>query len=81
MNNNADFYNDPHAWAQEMIVDVDYPELGTVPLPGVPIKLSKTPGKIDQSAPKYGTDNAEFYQELLGITEEELKQMAEDGVI
>ena len=81
VNNNADFYEDPHAWAQEMIVNIDYPGLGTVPLPGVPIKFSKTPGILDKAAPPYGADNTEVYSNLLGISEEELKELAEENVI
>ncbi|MCP4608145.1 MAG: CoA transferase, partial [Planctomycetes bacterium] len=81
VNNIAEFYEDPHARAQDMIVDIEYPELGTVPLPGVPIKLSKTPGVLDQAAPKYGAHNAEIYGEILGASEADLRKLSEEGVI
>lgn len=81
VNNNADLFHDPHARAQEMIVNIEYPELGTVPLPGVPIKLSKTPGSLDKAAPRYGADNVDVYARLLGIDAEGLRQLADDGVI
>lgn len=81
VNNIAEFYEDPHAWAQEMMVNIEYPELGAVPLPGVPIKLSKTPGSLDKAAPPYGTDNTAVYCKLLGITEYDINELEEDGVI
>ncbi len=81
VNNIAEFYEDPHAWAQEMIVNIEYPELGNVPLPGVPIKFSKTPGTLDKAAPPYGADNANIYADLLGISEEELNKLSEENVI
>ncbi|MFO8011173.1 MAG: CoA transferase [Dehalococcoidia bacterium] len=81
VNNIAEFYEDPHAWAQEMMVNIDYPELGVVPIPGVPIKMSKTPGTVDKAAPPYGNDNASVYLNLLGISMEELKKLEEDGII
>lgn len=31
--------------AREMLVNMPYPGVGTVPLPGIPAKLSETPGK------------------------------------
>ncbi len=81
VNNIAEFYDDPHARAQEMIVNIDYPELGTVPLPGVPIKLAGTPGSLDKAAPPYGANNAEIYGKLLGAGQAEIQQLADEGVI
>ena len=81
VNNIAEFFEDPHARAQEMIVDIPYPQLGAVPLPGVPIKLSRTPGTIDKPAPRYGADNLAIYGELLGATTEDLLKWESEGTI
>ena len=81
VNNNADFYADPHARAQEMIVDIEYPDLGMVPLPGVPIKLSRTPGALTEAAPHYGADNKAVYGQLLGASGSDIQQLADEGVI
>jgi len=81
VNNIAEFFADPHARAQEMIVDIEYPDLGSVPLPGVPVKLSKTPGSLDKAAPRYGADNVRIYGELLGTTEAEIRKWETEGII
>jgi len=51
----------------------------------VPVKLSESPayigGRIDRGAPCYGEDNNYVYGELLGMSGEEIKALAEEGVI
>ena len=72
---------DPHIRAREMLVEVEHPEVGKVPLIGIPIKLSKTPGKIKTTAPSLGEHNEEIYCDWLGCTHEEFTQLKEEGVI
>ena len=49
------------------------------------VKLSESPayigGRIDRGAPGYGEDNEYVYGELLGMSSEEIKALAEEGVI
>jgi CoA:oxalate CoA-transferase len=73
--------DDPQVVAREMIVNVDYPGLGKLPLPGVPIKLSLTPGSIKSRAPRLGEHNEEIYGGLLGLDPKELDRLKEEGVI
>jgi crotonobetainyl-CoA:carnitine CoA-transferase CaiB-like acyl-CoA transferase len=51
----------------------------------VAVKLSESPGyiggRIDRGAPCCGEDNAYVYGELLGMLTQEIKQLAEEGVI
>ena len=72
---------DPHIRAREMLVEVEHPEVGKVPLIGIPIKLSKTPGKIKTTYPALGEHNEEIYCGLLGYTDQELAQLKEEGVL
>lgn len=72
---------DPQVKAREMIVELEYPGVGKVPMAGVPIKLSETPGRIDSRAPRIGEHNHEVYSELLGYAHEEIAKMKEEGVI
>ncbi|MFC2005646.1 CaiB/BaiF CoA transferase family protein [Chloroflexota bacterium] len=72
---------DPHIRAREMLVEVEHPGVGKVPLIGIPIKLSKTPGKIKTISPTLGEHNEEIYCDLLGYTQQELVQFTEEGVI
>ena len=72
---------DPQIRAREMIVNVEQPGIGKVPLPGVPVKLSETPGSIDTHAPGIGEHNEEIYGGLLGYDQSELSKLKEEGVI
>lgn len=72
---------DPHIEAREMVVDVDYPEIGKVPFSGVALKLSETPGELRTPAPRLGEHNEEVYCRLLGYDEEQLARLRAEEVI
>jgi len=73
--------SDPHIRAREMLVEVEHPIVGKVPLIGMPIKYSRTPGRIKTTPPLVGQHNNEIYCDLLGYTSQELIQLKEEGVI
>ena len=77
----ADIAADPHYAAREDIVTVDDPTIGPVKQPAVYPRLSATPGRIQRGAPKLGEHNQEVYGGLLGLSAEEIAQLAADGVI
>lgn len=72
---------DPHIRAREMLIEVEHPGIGKVPLIGIPVKYSRTPGRIKSVAPAVGEHNEEVYRNLLGYTREELDRLKEDGII
>jgi len=72
---------DPQVKAREMIKFLDYPELGKIPVPGIPIKLSLTPGSINTPSPKLGEHNEEVYGGLLGFSPEKLFGLKQEGII
>jgi len=72
---------DPQVKAREMIKFMDYPELGKIPVPGIPIKLSLTPGSINTPSPKLGEHNEEVYGGLLGFSPEKLFKLNQEGII
>lgn len=67
--------------AREMMLDIEHPKLGTLKLPGFPIKLSETPGSVRKPPPLVGEDNQYIYGEFLGYTPERLQQLRDDRVI
>jgi len=81
VNNIAQMVNDPQVKAREMLVDMEYPGVGQVPLPGVAIKMSETPGAVERRAPDAGENNVEVYGELLGFARDELSRLEAEGVI
>ena len=60
---------------------MEYHGVGQIPLPGVAIKMSETPGTVERRAPDVGENNVEVYGELLGLTPEELSRLEAEGVI
>ncbi|WP_210604435.1 CaiB/BaiF CoA transferase family protein [Brevibacterium oceani] len=67
--------------AREMMIDMVHPVYGLTRLPGIPIKLSQTPGSARKPPPLPGEDNAAIYGELLGLGEAELARLRSAGVI
>lgn len=72
--------NHPQIRQREMIVEIDTPDLGRISVPGVPIKLSASPGGISKAAPLLGETNTELLFSL-GYTAVDIADMAKEGVI
>ncbi len=49
--------------------------------PGAPYKLSRSPWRLTNTAPKTGQHNQEIYRDELGLADEELQDLAARGVI
>lgn len=49
---------------REMIVEVEDPVIGKMKIPGVPIKMHSTPGKVERPAPTLGQHNDQIFKEL-----------------
>ena len=78
----SQFMEDPQVKARESIVSVDDPDLGTVRMQNTFPRMSGTPGKINFTGPtEMGAHNREIYVERLGISEDEIKRLTEEGII
>ena len=64
---------DPQVNARNMIVELDHPIAGKLKVPGVPVKLSATPGAVECHAPLLGEHNSEVLKEVLGWDEAKTK--------
>jgi succinyl-CoA---D-citramalate CoA-transferase len=64
-----------------MIVEIEDPDIGTVALPGIVPKLSRTPGAIAWAGPRMGAHNDEVYGRLLGLSPAEIDGLRRRGVI
>ncbi len=71
---------DPQIIAREMIVEVDHPQAGKTSLPGIPIKLSKTPGSIRLPAPLLGEHTVEILRDIFGFTPQQIQAMEDQGI-
>ena len=72
---------DPQLKEREFYAEVKLPEGGTTRVPGVPMKLSATPGSIRTASPLVGEDNDYILGELLGLSGAERAALAADGII
>ncbi|WP_067725028.1 CaiB/BaiF CoA transferase family protein [Oceanobacillus damuensis] len=77
----GDLLSDEHLREREQIINVNHPTVGEIPVSGITIKLSDTPGKIRYDPPLIGQHNQEVYLNELGFEEEEFNKLKEDGVI
>lgn len=77
-----DIFEDPQLRARDMLVEVADDELGTVVQPGIVPKLTRSAGRIGWNGPLvHGSHNADVYQGLLSLTEEELQNARNEGAI
>jgi CoA:oxalate CoA-transferase len=72
---------DPQLMSRNMIIDVEQTLSGKVKVPGSVFKMSKTPGKIDYSAPFLGENTQEVLSGILGLSEEEISALSNEHII
>jgi benzylsuccinate CoA-transferase BbsF subunit len=76
-----DLLEDPHYKARGTFVEVDHEQVGPKMYPGIPFKMSATPGEVRWAAPALGQHNRLVYGEVLGMTGDEIDRLEERGVI
>lgn len=81
INNVAQVMADPQVQAREMIVAVEHPVAGMTELPGIPIKLSETPGSVRRPAPLLGENTNEILKSLLGYDELQIEDLKDKRVL
>lgn len=77
----SDLANDPQLKARGFFIELDHPELGKTISDATPIKLSNSPARYSRAAPIQGQDNDYVYHELLGMSQDEIAELREQGVI
>lgn len=73
---------DPQFAARGSLVEVEHPEFGSIIMQGVFPKMSRTPGRVEQLAPReVGEHNEEVYGGLLGLGSEEIADLHAKGIV
>jgi crotonobetainyl-CoA:carnitine CoA-transferase CaiB-like acyl-CoA transferase len=72
---------DPQFRALDSIVSIDDPDLGSVKMQNVMFRMSETPGRIKWAGRGLGEDNKSVYVDELGLSDEQLKTLSEEGVL
>ena len=77
--------NDPQLRLLGWLTELTGTRIGRWPLAEVPVRMSRTPpylgGRPDRAAPLYGEDNTAILTGLLGMSEEEVAELTEQGVL
>ncbi len=75
-----DIFDDPHYQQRELLELVDHPSAGAYFLPGAAWKMSETPGRVRSPAPMLGEHNQLVFGDLLGMSDEAIAHLDEQGI-
>jgi len=81
VNTAQDLANDLQLNSRGFFTQAPHPVLGSANLDTTPIRLNRTPARLWRAAPLLGQDNRYVYQKLLGLSERQLRQYVERGII
>ncbi len=81
INDVAQVMEHPQVLAREMLVQLTHPVAGALTLPGIPVKLSETPGVVRTSAPLLGEHTEALLAELLGYTPAQIAELRAEGAL
>jgi len=77
----GEFVEDEHVKARGFMESFDHPVAREKLYPGVPFKMSLTPGYIHRPAPCLGADTEYILKNLLGMSDEQIKILDDEGVL
>jgi crotonobetainyl-CoA:carnitine CoA-transferase CaiB-like acyl-CoA transferase len=80
INSVGEVLEDPQIHARKMVEELTHPEYGPLKLLGIPIKLSDTPGVVQNAPPKFGEHNRQVLLDL-GFGDAEIRRFEESGAI
>ena len=82
VNNIESIMQHPQVKARNMIVETEGKEIGKIGVAGNPIKMTNIPeSSYREKAPEVGEHNAEIYSEMLELSQSEIKELKDAGVI
>ena len=76
----TEIMNNAHLRGRGMVVDIEHPTRGKMPMLGSPIRMSASPVEVTPS-PLLGEHNAEVYGKELGLGDDDLAALKKEGVI
>lgn len=67
--------------ARAMVVESEHPTLGSIRMPGNPIKMDRSPPTVRKAPPTVGEDNEHVYRNILGMDGAQLERLRAAGAI
>ncbi len=80
VNDYSDLAEDVQVQANEYLVEMEHPDIGTIQEVGVPIQMSRTPGRVRNTAPQLGQHTEEVLLEY-GFDWDQIQKFREAAVI
>ncbi len=80
VNDYVDLASDPQVLANDYIVEIEDPVHGKVRVPGIPVRLSETPGRVERLANELGQHTEEVLMEICGYTWDDLAKLRDEEV-
>jgi len=69
------YINDPQINANQMVVEIEDPALGRGRQMGIPVNLSRNPGRVRGPAPTLGEHTEEVLQTVVGLSPDDIARM------
>ena len=74
-------FRDPQVLQRKMLVEVEHPTAGKVPMTGLPLKFSDTPASVRLAPPLLGQHSEEILRNWLKMAESEIVDLKSKGII
>ena len=71
----------PQVLHREMLMHVDHPTAGKVPMAGIPVKFSVTPASVRLPPPLLGEHNGEILKSWLGMSDEAVDEFKNEKIL
>ena len=83
INTLSEVFADPHVQAREMIIEMEHQTTGKAPLKLIanPIKMGRTPPSYRNTPPLLGEHTNQILSDNLGLSEVEIKNLKQKGII
>jgi crotonobetainyl-CoA:carnitine CoA-transferase CaiB-like acyl-CoA transferase len=71
----------PQVLHRRMLMEVEHPTAGKVPMAGIPVKFSVTPASVRMPPPLLGEHNSEILKNWLGMNAGEIDELKREKII